>query len=225
MAYLLYTWREQLSRAGVLIVGPNATFLDYISRVLPELGETGVVLSTVDTLVPGFTPESHRESTAAREVKGSAEMVTVLKRAVQRLETVPDEPVALRIGSVTIEATPAMIKAARTRARRSRKPHNAARPVFAEHLTQLLAEALAHRIGEDPLGGVNLLSAADVDQLHDDLAEEPQVQSLIDAHFPALEPTSVLEGLLTSREAIAEVASDYDDYTRCLLYTSPSPRD
>ncbi|MCT1883526.1 AAA family ATPase [Corynebacterium sanguinis] len=221
VAYLLYTWREQLSRAGVLIVGPNATFLDYISRVLPELGETGVVLSTVDTLVPGFTPESHRESTAAREVKGSAEMVTVLKRAVQRLETVPDEPVALRIGSVTIEATPAMVKAARTRARRSRKPHNAARPVFAEHLTQLLAEALAHRIGEDPLGGVNLLSAADVDQLHDDLAEEPQVQSLIDAHFPALEPTSVLEGLLTSREAIAEVASDYDDYTREALYRPP----
>lgn len=218
VAYLLYTFREQLTRTGVLIIGPNATFLDYISRVLPELGETGVVLATVATLVPDFTPETNEEGPAAREVKGSAEMVTILKRAVQAYETLPDAPVELRIGSVTIEATPAMVKAARTRARRSRKPHNVARPIFAEHLTQSLAEALAHRIGADPLGGENLLSVADVDQLHDELAEEPQVQALIDAHFPTLTPRDVLTQLLSSREAIAAVAHDYDDYTREALH-------
>ena len=63
IAYLLYTWRDQLARTGVLIVGPNRTFLDYISRVLPELGETGVVLSTVEDLVPGFTPVSYTHLT------------------------------------------------------------------------------------------------------------------------------------------------------------------
>ena len=83
VAYLLYTWREQLSRTGVLIIGPNPAFLDYISRVLPELGETGVVLSTIEDLVPGFRPTASGESAAAREVKGSEEMVTILKRAVQ----------------------------------------------------------------------------------------------------------------------------------------------
>ncbi|HCT13874.1 MAG TPA: helicase, partial [Corynebacterium nuruki] len=41
-AYLLYTWREQLAKTGVLIIGPNRRFLDYISQVLPSLGETGV---------------------------------------------------------------------------------------------------------------------------------------------------------------------------------------
>lgn len=222
VAYLLYTWREQLSRTGVLIIGPNATFLDYISRVLPELGETGVVLGTVDTLVPGFRPESSRERSDAREVKGSAEMVTILKRAVQAYETLPESPVALRIGSVSIEATPAMVKAARTRARRSRKPHNLARAIFAEHLTQLLAQALAHRIGEDPLGGDNLLSTADVDQLHDELAEEAQVRELIDVHFPTLDPEEVLRKFLTSRDAIAQAAHDYDDYTREALYRAAS---
>ena len=217
-AYLLYTWREQLSRTGVLIVGPNDTFLEYISRVLPELGETGVVLSTLDTLVPGFAPTSQAESYQAREVKGSAEMATILKRAVQAYQQVPENPVPLDIDGVRIEATPAMVKAARTRARRSRKPHNAAREVYQEDLTQRLAAALAARIGEDPLGGANLLSAADVDQLHDDLAAHPQVLSLIDATFPALAPTTVLDELLTSRERIGEVARDYDDYTRDALY-------
>lgn len=220
IAYLLYTWREQLTRTGVLVVGPNTTFLEYISRVLPELGETGVVLSTVDQLVPGFTPDGS-DSTAGREVKGSIEMVTILKRAVQAYETVPDAPVRLTFDGVPVDATPQMVKAARTRARRSRRPHNQARAHFAEHLTQLLAEALARRIGEDPLGGTNLLSDADVDQLHDDLADDPQVQRLIDAHFPELEPAEVLDALLTSKDAIAEVAGDYDDYTRAALYRAP----
>lgn len=220
IAYLLYTWREQLTRTGVLVVGPNATFLEYIARVLPELGETGVVLSTVDQLVPGFTPGGN-DSSAAREVKGSIEMVTILKRAVQAYETVPDAPVQLTFDGVPVDATPQMVKAARTRARRSRRPHNQGRAHFAEHLTQLLAEALARRIGEDPLGGTNLLSDADVDQLHDDLADDPQVQQLIDAHFPELEPAEVLDALLTSKDAIAEVAGDYDDYTRAALYRAP----
>ncbi len=220
IAYLLYTWRDQLTRTGVLVVGPNRTFLDYISRVLPELGETGVVLSTAEELVPGFSPTG-TDTLAAREVKGSGEMVTVLKRAVQRYETLPEKPVPLTIDGVTIHATPAMVKAARTRARRSRKPHNPARAIFAEELTQLLAEALAHTIGADPLGGANLLSAADVDQLHDDLADEAQVQQLIDDYFPILDPIDVLEDLLTSREAIGEVAGDYDEYTREALYREP----
>ncbi|MGY6463463.1 HelD family protein [Corynebacterium sp. UMB8791] len=220
VAYLLYTWRAQLAKTGVLVLGPNTVFLDYISRVLPELGETGVVLSTISDLIPGFTPEGS-ESLAAREVKGSIEMVTILKRAVQSYETVPERAVTLSIENVPVAATPAMVKAARTKARRSRRPHNEARAVFAEHLCELLAQALANTIGADPLGGENLLSAADVDQLHDDLAEESQVRDFIDAHFPTLSPTEVLRNLLEDRDAIAAVAYDYDDYTQDALFREP----
>src|SRR4051794_1195725 len=42
VAYLLYTYRQQLSTRVVLVVGPNETFLRYISQVLPSLAETGV---------------------------------------------------------------------------------------------------------------------------------------------------------------------------------------
>ena len=51
-AYLLYTHREQLARRGVLLIGPNATFLRYIEQVLPSLGETEVVLSTIGRAAP-----------------------------------------------------------------------------------------------------------------------------------------------------------------------------
>lgn len=41
VAYLLYNYRQQLSDK-VLILGPNDIFMDYISEVLPNLGETAV---------------------------------------------------------------------------------------------------------------------------------------------------------------------------------------
>src|SRR5690606_8264703 len=50
-AYLLYHHREQLSRQGVLVVGPNASFLRYIGDVLPALGEIGAAQTTIEDLV------------------------------------------------------------------------------------------------------------------------------------------------------------------------------
>ena len=50
-AYLLYAHRDQLGRQGVLVVGPNASFLRYIGDVLPALGEMSVGQTTIEELV------------------------------------------------------------------------------------------------------------------------------------------------------------------------------
>lgn len=217
VAYLLYTHRDYLSTAGVLILGPNSTFLDYISRVLPELGETGVVLSTLGNLFPGVTPTS-TETIDAREIKGSEAMVDILRNAVRAYQVLLGTELTLSIEQLELTVTPTMVKAARTRARRSRRPHNDARLVFSEHLVESLAQALADKIGADPLGGSNLLSRADVDQLHDDLAEDASVRAAIDSWWPELDPQEVLAELLGSRERIAVAAQDYDDETQQGLY-------
>src|SRR5262245_46033152 len=49
-SWLLYTYRSELERSGVLVVGPNSVFMDYISHVLPTLGEERVEQSAVDEL-------------------------------------------------------------------------------------------------------------------------------------------------------------------------------
>jgi DNA helicase IV len=49
-AYLLFEHRGRLARDGVLIVGPNRAFLDYIGNVLPSLGERSVRQVTIDDL-------------------------------------------------------------------------------------------------------------------------------------------------------------------------------
>src|SRR5690349_6423989 len=48
-SWLLYTHRERLRR--VLVVGPNATFMEYVSQVLPTLGEEAVEQRAVTELV------------------------------------------------------------------------------------------------------------------------------------------------------------------------------
>ncbi|WP_370917420.1 helicase [Corynebacterium sp. CCM 9204] len=220
VAWLLYTWREQLAATGVLIIGPNRTFLDYISRVLPELGETGVVLSTIGELYPGVSPEAS-DNLLTREIKGSEEMVTILAEAVKAHQTLPDAPVRIKVEGLDLLLTPTMVKKARTRARRSRRPHNLAQPVFREHLIEQLTDQLAEKIGADPLGGRNLLSGGDIAQLHEDLMEEPSVLATVDAYWPVLDPESVLNRLLSDRIAIATAAADYDDETRDALYREP----
>ena len=50
-AYLLYAHREQLHRQGVLVVGPNSSFLRYIRDVLPALGEIDAKQTTIEELV------------------------------------------------------------------------------------------------------------------------------------------------------------------------------
>ena len=84
-AYLLYTHRDQLARRGVLVVGPNATFLRYIEQVLPSLGETKVVLSTIGELLPGVVGTAAEPPEASR-IKGGLQMVEVIDRAVRAVQ-------------------------------------------------------------------------------------------------------------------------------------------
>ncbi len=42
IAYLLYHEREYLKSSNILILSPNPVFSDYISRILPELGEENI---------------------------------------------------------------------------------------------------------------------------------------------------------------------------------------
>jgi Superfamily I DNA and RNA helicases len=55
----------------VLVIGPNATFLRYISQVLPSLGETDVVLSSIAELFPGVKAAPDDDPEAA-VVKGTS---------------------------------------------------------------------------------------------------------------------------------------------------------
>ncbi|MFE6101200.1 HelD family protein [Streptomyces laurentii] len=80
-AYLLYTHPQRLRRSGLLVLGPNRTFLSYIAEVLPALGETGVRQSTVQDEIARHEVRAE-DSEAAARVKHDVRMAEVLRRAL-----------------------------------------------------------------------------------------------------------------------------------------------
>ncbi len=141
-AYLLYTHRDRLARSGVLVLGPGPTFLRYIEQVLPSLGETGVLMSTLDGLLPGIAVSATDPLDVAR-LKADLRMVKLVEAAVAARQRVPDEPVVIEFEDYDLSIEPSEIAAARSRARRSRRRHNRARYVFAKQLLRIVIGKLA----------------------------------------------------------------------------------
>src|SRR5262249_1644896 len=98
-AYLLYAHREQLTRRGVLVVGPNASFLRYIRDVLPALGEIDATQSTIAEIVALRGRIRGTEPAAVSTLKGDARMAVVLRRAAWSRLVDPDEALVVPRGS------------------------------------------------------------------------------------------------------------------------------
>ena len=221
-AYLLYTHRKQLARSGVLIIGPNSTFLDYIARVLPSLGETGVLLSTIGDLYPGVTA-TIEDSPEATRIKGDLDFAAALKLAVRDHQSVPsDGPIEIRFDNYVLKLDRKIATRARGRGRSSRRPHNLARPLFASMVIESLAEQLAHIIGASVVDGSNLLSRDDMADIRDEMREDQAVQAAISKLWPELTPQQVLGELLGSPERLATAAPELsEDQRRSLLRERP----
>ncbi|MGI5233390.1 HelD family protein [Actinoallomurus sp. CA-142502] len=143
-AYLLYTHR-QLAERGVLVVGPNATFLRYIGQVLPGLGETSVLLSTVGDLFPGVTAGRAEPPTTA-EIKGRAIMADVVAAAVRDRQAPPRGPVEIAYGDQTLRLEEEDYRRAARAALTGPVLHNQARRIFVRELLDLLTRQVAQRL-------------------------------------------------------------------------------
>jgi DNA helicase IV len=220
-AYLLYTHRDRLARRGVLVVGPNPTFLSYIGQVLPSLGETSVVLGTVAQLHPGLDAR-RTEPAVTAAVKGRAVMAAVVAAAVRDRQQVPRRPVEMVVEGQQVRLDRDIAHAARTRARRSRKPHNEARRIFRKEALRLLAEQVARTLTGP--GGRNLLDAGDLADIRDELAESPRLGRELDALWPILSPEQLLTDLFADRRRLNSVARRLPAGDRDLLHR-PAPAD
>ncbi|MEV1113269.1 ATP-binding domain-containing protein [Micromonospora sp. NPDC049751] len=219
-AYLLYTHRRELSSRGVLLVGPNATFLRYISQVLPTLAETGVLLRTQGDLFPGVSAQ-RAEPAQAAALKGRAVLAEVLALAVRDRQWVPDEPLEIEVEREVLTLDPETVRVARDRVRRTDRPHNLARALFDVEIVHALADQVAERIGADPLGGDNLLDEADRAEIRRELREETEIQAVLDRLWPVLTPQRLLADLYADPDRIAAAAPMLTDDERALLRRDP----
>ncbi len=215
-AYLLYTHRDRLARRGVLVVGPNPTFLRYIGQVLPSLGETSVVLGTVGQLFPGLDAR-RPEPVAVAEVKGRAEMAGVIAAAVRDRQQVPRRPVEIDVDGQTARLDRDVVTTARTRARRSRKPHNEAKRIFTKEVVRLLADQMARTMGGPGLNGRRLLDAGDLDDIRQELRESVALRRELEALWPTLSAETLLADLFADARRLNSVARRLPADDRALL--------
>jgi RNA polymerase sigma-70 factor (sigma-E family) len=213
-AYLLYTYRRTLERRGVLVIGPNATFLRYISQVLPSLGETDVVLRTLGELFPGVRATDATDPAAV--VKGDERMVEVLRKALRNRQRAPKSNITIDADGVLVPLSRDAVLRARDRARALRKPHNVARKLFVTELLTELARNEA-RVLDRPL------EAEDLPDSRARLWEEPTVRAALDELWPPLTPQQLLADLLSEESALSSAASSLSYPERTVLLRQAHP--
>jgi DNA helicase IV len=208
VAYLLYTQRERMERHGVLVVGPNPAFLNHISRVLPSLGESDVVFMTTGDLVPGRHVTAEDTPEAAR-LKGSLKILDVLAAAVADRQRLPQQPLPIGLGDITVRIDAETAEWARQEARDSGLPHNEARAVFTEIVTYVLTERAIARIGR---GWLTRADREAWERLRADLLKElagdDTFIAALDELWPMLTPETLLAPLYTSPERRRAAGAD-----------------
>jgi DNA helicase IV len=208
VAYLLYTHRERMQSHGVLVVGPNPTFLNHISRVLPSLGETNVVFTTAGDLMPGLHATAEDTPDGAR-LKGSVQILDVLAAAVADRQRQPEQPILIELKDVTVRIDAETAEWAIQEARATKLPHNEARAKFTEIVTWVLTERAIARIGrgwltrKDHHAWENMRA-----DLTSELADNDQFTAALNELWPILAPETLLAQLLSSRERLQKAGGD-----------------
>ena len=200
-AYLLYAYRQQLSRQGVLVVGPNASFLRYIRDVLPALGEIDAKQTTIDELVADTLAQLQPrtairgdDTAAVATLKGDARMAAVLERALWSHLAAPTEGLVVprgarrwRLATYEIEEVVAALRQRKVR-------YGAGRA--------MLPQSLAHRI----LVKMELGGESPDDRVQDAVARSKPVKDQVNAIWPAVDPRRLLWRLLSDPAFLAEAA-------------------
>ena len=182
-AYLLYAFRDQLARSGVLVVGPNDSFLSYIADVLPALGEIDATQATVTSLVSQATAvgdprPGHRTGGAdqGRRTDGRG-------AAARGLE--PPRPARRRAGRAPRRAPVAGRRLPRRGDHRRAAAHAASgtRPGRA-----MLPQRLAHQV----LLRMEASGDSPDDRVQNAVARSRPVRAYADALWPALDPAKLV---------------------------------
>jgi DNA helicase IV len=217
-AYLLYAYRDRLSRQGVLVVGPNASFLRYIGDVLPALGEIDAQQTTIEELVSktltrlGVKPGIRgTDPSAVATLKGNARMAQVLERALWSHLTAPSEGLVVprgarrwRVAGYEAEEIVAALRARGVR-------YGAARA--------MLPQRLAHAI----LVKMELAGDSPDDRVQDTIARSKPVKQYVDQVWPAIHPARLVLRLLSDAPFLASAADGIlsEEEQRSLLWSKP----
>jgi DNA helicase IV len=193
-AYLLYTHRFPLETQGVLVVGPNPTFLRYIEHVLPSLDETGVELSTVTALYPGARVSAVDDDDVAR-LKGDPRMAQVIAHAVSDRQRPLRHTAHIPYGGLVLRITPEASAQAVAAVKRRAGPHNPRRRSLERILWRQLLRQAEGVPTTTPRASLSGTESLDADELGQTLRRVPEMVEALDRMWPLLTPEQLVHDL------------------------------
>ncbi|MFJ2400273.1 HelD family protein [Streptomyces xanthochromogenes] len=213
-AYLLYTYPQRIQHRGLLVLGPNRTFLSYVCEVLPALGENDIRQSTVDEeVVRELRGREVRavDEPAAAAVKHDVRMAEVLRRALYGRIGRPIDSVALREGSYTWRVGRHDLAAIVDAVREEAPPYATGRERVRSRAVRAIQLQAERRAG--PMNNVWLQK----------ITRARPVKDYVDTVWPRVKPEEVLAELLTDERALASAADGILDSReqKALLWTKP----
>ncbi len=200
-AYLLYTFRDVLDRQGVLLLGPNGRFLDYVRDVLPALGEHDVRLATVHQLYPGVraVPE---DDVAVATVKADLRMARVVRRALRMRQRRLRGPAQVPVGRFILKLEPGLVNHIVDSARGLDGTHNQRQRIVEHDLVEALDAELRRR----NTAAVDRMRDPGRDGLRHLLRRTPAFTELLDRVWPLLRPQELLHDLFGSPAMLRHAA-------------------
>ncbi|MGW6529762.1 HelD family protein [Streptomyces venezuelae] len=212
-AYLLYTHPHRVQRSGLLILGPNRTFLRYIAEVLPSLGETGVRQSTVADEIGGRHPVRAHDDEAADVVKHDARMAEVLRRALYARVAAPhaDGEVAVADGAYRWRVPVGELERIVATVGSEEPPYAVGRERVRSRVVRAVQERAERRAGPQNNAWVQKVGRAGA------------VKGFLDAVWPRVRADEVLTEVLGDAEALAAAADGIltDAEQRAILWARP----
>jgi DNA helicase IV len=194
-SYLLYAHRAALRR--VLVVGPNPVFMDYVSHVLPALGEDAVDQRAVVELVEG-AEVSLADAPDAERLKADARLAEVVARAVELRSDGRPEELVVRMEGMFVGVREREVAELLEAARSDLGLSAAARERFRmDVLRRFYADYGA------TLGG---LAVRAFDEVERALRKDGVLNRFLETAWPAPKPEQVVRQLLSSRERLADAA-------------------
>jgi DNA helicase IV len=215
-AYLLYTFRFPLERAGVLLIGPSRIFLRYIEQVLPALGEHTVNLATPADLVP--TPVRGEDSPAAARLKGDARMARVISQAVGDRQRGLPAPVTVLWNGQRVRLSVRDSRRIVEQVKRRRGTHN-------ERRAQVERLVVRHLLGQLHLEEDDAKEGEGRDAIVRTLRADREVVAALERMWPVLTPEELVHDLF-GWPALIRLAGRgvLDEADVALLHRPRSPR-
>ncbi len=210
VAYLLYAHKEQVTRRGVVVVGPNMAFLSYIRNVLPALGELDVSQTTVAELVAA-TPVKAADTDEAAMVKGDARMAEVLRNALWAHLRAPREALVVSRGSRRLRLPGHEIEALARELRDRGVRYGTGR------------ELLAHRIAHVLLTQLEAAGETCDDRTHDAVRRSAPVRKCVDEVWPKVDPKKLVFALLSDQNQLIQNGSGLLSDAEMTAITWPKP--